>query len=274
MNQNLKIILGAGLLGCFVASSNAQVDITRWGFTAAATPVNNPTPSFGTGTASIIGMNGNAPLGDVVQTGTVTAPDPNALSTGLTWRVRGATANGWQSTADEFTQGAQLMASTVGFTNIMFDFDWFSTNNGIRNLQVQYTLDGSTWNNYQGTFAGGVSQVSVSGVGTQLLATPNNYNAAGATATFNEADFSSVAGAANNANFGVRIVSAKDLTLGGYAAATLASGAPVLWNGLSGNWRFDQLAFRGTASTVPEPAAFAVLGLGLFGLVRRKRKNA
>jgi len=274
MNQKIRIIFGMGLLGGVVASSNAQVDITRWGFTTLTTTANTPAPSFGTGSASIIGMNGNVPLGDVVQTGTAVAPDPNALSNGMTWRVRGCTANGWQSTADEFTQGAQLMTSTVGFANIKFDFDWFSTNNGIRNLQVQYTLDGSAWNNYQGAYAGGVSQVSVAGVGTQLLATPNNYNAAGTSAVLNEADFSSISGAGNNANFGVRIVSAKDLTLGGYAAATLVGGSPALWNGLSGNWRFDQLAVRGTASSVPEPASFAVLGLGLLGLLGKRRNKA
>ena len=174
------------------------------------------------------------------------------------------------------------MVSTVGFTNVAFDFDWFSTNNGIRNLQVQYTLDGSTWNNYQGAYAGGVSSVSVAGVGTQLLATPNDFNTHGTPGVLNEADFSSISGAGNNANFGVRIVSAKDLTLidpntggqGAYAAATLVNGAPSVWNGLSGNWRFDQLAIRGTAASVPEPATLAVLGIGVLGVVRRKRKNS
>ena len=281
MNRTFNIFMGAGLLGLVAASANAQVDITRWNFTAVAASANTPAPTTGTGSASIINMDLN-PLGDVTQSGTTTAPDPNSLSTGWTWRVRGgtgasgATTNGWDKTAAEYTQGAQLLAGTVGYTNIKFDFDWFSTNNGIRDLALQYTLNGTTWTNYSGTFSGGGATETIGGV-TQLIATPNYYNLAlpanGPGAVFNEADFSGIAGASNNANFGVRLVSAFG-TDGVYDAATLVGGAPAAWNGLSGNWRFDQLAFRGTVSNVPEPATLAVLGLGIFGLVRRKRNRA
>lgn len=278
MKKLMKLGSGAIALGAVAAGASAQVDITRWGFstTAAVGTVANPAPSFGTGAASVVGMSGAGT--DVVQTGTALIIDPDPLSTGLTWRIRGLSnfsdnTNGWDNVAPQYSQGIQFMASTVGFTSVMLDFDWFSTNQGIRNLQVQYTLDGSTWNNYKGTYAGGVATDTDAGGNTQLLATPNAYNAAGTAALFNEADFSSISGASNNANFGVRMVSAFDKTLGAYASATLLSGAPQLYNGTSGNWRIDQIAIRGTASSVPEPMSFAVLGIGVAALIRRKKRS-
>ena len=69
------------------------------------------------------------------------------------WRVRaqaaagGGAANGWSSLAPIGTQGAVFAASTVGYTNITVSFDWYATNQGEANLQLQYTTDGVTWKN-------------------------------------------------------------------------------------------------------------------------------
>ena len=88
MKNSLRLSSGVLALGALAAGASAQVDITRWGFTALAAPsVSNPPPSFGVGAASVVGMN---PLtADVVQTGSATIIDPDPLSTGLTWRIRG-----------------------------------------------------------------------------------------------------------------------------------------------------------------------------------------
>ncbi len=70
-------------------------------------------------------------------------------------------------------------------------------------------------------------------------------------------DLSSIAGASNNPHLGLRLVAAYDPGLPGYdqsatpptgeyASATLANGLPQQYNGTSGNWRFDKIAFNGT----------------------------
>ena len=40
----------------------------------------------------------------------------------------------------EYTQGIELDTSTVGYSNISFNFDWYSTTQGIRDMQFQYNL--------------------------------------------------------------------------------------------------------------------------------------
>ena len=74
-------------------------------------------------------------------------------------------------------------------------------------------------------------------------------------------DLSSIAGANNDPNFGIRLVAAYDSTghLGNeFASSTLSSGQTVQYNGTSGNWRFDNLTVSGTA--VPEPSRHRVGG--------------
>ena len=68
------------------------------------------------------------------------------------WRIRGqagsnGAANGWSSLAPIGTQGAVFAASTVGYTSISVQFDWYNTTQGEANLQLEYTNNGTTWIN-------------------------------------------------------------------------------------------------------------------------------
>jgi hypothetical protein len=187
--------------------------ITQWNFpTMTAAPYNSPSPNVGSGVATVLGMDnhytfsGNNTItgtGTFTFTGpfsvgsvasadiTATAGDPNGFTNA--WRVRGPSnnlgdpmGNGWALQAPQYTQGVQFSVSTVGFTNVMFHFDWFTTAQGVKNLQEQYTLDGTTWNNINGP----------------LTAVSNGF------APTQTIDFSAIAGASNDPNFGVRLVSA------------------------------------------------------------------
>ena len=176
--------------------------------------------------------------------------DPNA------WRVRGpsnnigaAQGNGWAVQALQYSQGVQFSAGTVGYGNILFHFDWFTTTQGVKNLQEQYTLNGTTWIN----------------INPLLTAVSNGFE----TQTI---DFSKIAGAANDPNFGVRLVSAYDPTLSIPNYGSADGGQNGVYNNNSGNWRFTAVGFTGTPlAAVPEPSPFLLgafrsrcLGLAAF----------
>ena len=225
-----------GTLPLTIANSPAgATTIAAWDFNALPVAVNNtPVPSIGAGAAKALGLTNN-------YTYTQTAPNVGAVNTddvvvlggssdqispvGINnaWRVRGQNpGNGWNLAAPQYSQGAEFDVSTVGQTNIVFQFDWFCTTQGVRDLQVQYTTDGSTF----------------TGVGPLQVASPNAYINQ-ITINFAALGITSVE---NNANFGVRLVSAYDPAIGTYSSATLnADNSVATYNNNSGNWRFDEV---------------------------------
>jgi hypothetical protein len=237
--------------------------ITQWNFALAGGTNTHPTPNIGTGVATPLGMTnsyagptpgcttscqytGSTNKDDITGETGGTNPSLNAMA----WRVRGAgglsggsTGNGWNTLAPQYTQGAQFAVSTTGFVNVVLQFDWYTTAQSVRNMQVQYTTDGSTWNN--------ASYVNAQG------ASVNAYFTAPAGGGFYPGitiGFTNVAGVGNNPNFAVRMVSAYDTSSNApspatYTAATLGTtGAPVQINNTSGNWQFDEVNVLGTAS--------------------------
>ena len=260
--KNQQILAVAAVIVASMATVQAQTTFTAWNFSAVqAAPISTLPATTGTGTLNLIGFTTSAPSGDVVSTaGTATPTFSEYLL-----RVRNA-SGGWSLGAPQYSQGLELDASTVGFQNIDFSFDWYSTTQGVRDLQFQYNLN--TANS-----AGWVNFGGASPTGT-YIATPNDYyNAANPPGNIS-IDLSSITGANNDPNFGVRLVSAFDSTghEPSYASATLASGVTQPYNGTSGNWRFGNLDFTGTA--VPEPSSMALVGVGVASLLayRRNRK--
>ena len=164
--------------------------------------------------------------------------------TAYAWRIRGpgtngynpatgtptGTGNGWSNSAPQYSQGVQFNADTTGYSNIAVAFNYYCTSQGIRDLQFQYTINGSTWVSF----------------GPTLISVPGDwYSSSGIVE-----DLSGIPGVNNDPNFGVRMVSAYDSTgnLGdNYASATLASGLTQPYNDYSGNWRFGTV----TIETMP-----------------------
>jgi hypothetical protein len=58
-----------------------------------------------------------------------------------------------------------------------------------------------------------------------------------------------------------------------YASAALTGGQTVIYNNNSGNWRFDNITFSGSASAVPEPASFVLVGLGFAAILVGRRQS-
>jgi hypothetical protein len=292
--NTFKLLAMTAVIGA-TAIASAQTDIARWNFTSAvAAPDNTPAPTTDTTTASLtqLGMtnnytNSNGVVGsqadcDVLQTG----GDVNSLSTGYTWRVRGngnlangnPGGNGWSLSAPEYSQGAEMDVSTIGYNNITVSFDVYDTTQGIADLQVQYNTDvnnAAGWTNFQGSFAGttalnGNQAITHDSAGdTILVLTSDGYNLSAANnSVTNSINFTAngITGVANDAEFGIRLVAAYNPADGTYDSA-----AGGVYNNNSGNWRFDQLAVQGTAAPeLPTGVVFAVVGLGvLFARSRR-----
>ncbi len=185
---------------------------------------------------------------------------------------------GWNTSAYQLqgagsgTAGVQFLVGTTGFENITLSFDQRASGTASRWAQIDYTLDGGInwttgfWNNNGG------------------LSPHDSFY------SFN-VNFSSIAGADDNAGFGFRIVSIfspvafdQSSTLSEFAANTAYmranAGAVYAPNtssatgdyGAAGTWRFDNVTISGTV--VPEPTALSLGAVGLLALVFRQRMGA
>jgi hypothetical protein len=212
---------------------------------------------------------GNTDSGDIL----VTVGTANTSFSETTWRIRGTAHNGWATHAagaPQFSQGIELDASTAGYQNIGFSFDWYSTTQGIRDLQFQYNTniaDAAGWTNFGGT----------SSTGTYVAVSNDFFNASvTSTNPTITVDLSSIPGANNDPNFGVRLVAAFDSTgnvPNDFASAALSAGKTVIYNNSSGNWRFDNLTFSGTVIPTPEPGSLTLISVGAAGLLTRRRRT-
>ena len=109
-------------------------------------------------------VNGDDVTGTTLSSDPVTSPASNnpqaanniAPNDNNAWRVRGVglpkkgvvgmanTGNGWNLAAPPCTQGAQFMVDTTGYHYIVLQFDWYTTRQGVRDLQVLYTTNGGS----------------------------------------------------------------------------------------------------------------------------------
>jgi hypothetical protein len=254
MTCSLKVFLQA-------AVTIVAIQATLGGLASASTVVTQWTfegdvisPATGSGTASLLG------------------------GTTATFATGNGGGRGWNTStypaqeAASGTAGVEFLVSTAGVTDpISVSFDHRASGTASRWARLDYTLDGGgSWVNGFWNNNGGLSPHD------------NFYPFS--------VDFSSVAAASNNTDFGFRIVSIfsplafnQNASLS-YAAdaAYMRANAQALYPpdagigtgnyGTSGTWRFDNV----TVSAVPEPStvALAAAGLGLAGVAAWRRRAA
>ena len=187
----------------------------------------NLQPSIGTGTLSLIG-------------GTTATFAGGFDDENVGWR----TANYPSQGQNNLTAGVQMQLSTAGQTGISFSY---TVKHGIESANTQSVLWSTDNNTYQSagsfTFAPAAS---------------------GSGDTWYTRSVSLPAGANNQGNLYVRVVSDFTPGLSSYTASQLGSS----YNG-AGPWRFDDVTF----SAVPEPATSAAASAAAligFALLRRR----
>jgi hypothetical protein len=210
-----------------VATTPALLTITRasladWQFNSVVTPTPaqeayEPGPYTGSGTLTPLGQanpynNGTSSDDeDVTNSPTAVANDNFNEDT---YRVRGLAGtgqlnNGWSNTAPEYSQGMELDVPVSGYDNFTASFDWYSTTQGVRDLQVQYyDPTTSAWVNYGSPYIAssndfyGVTTNTVSGAASTGTPTPVFV------------DLRGVADLAGISTLQLRMVSAYDPSLG------------------------------------------------------------
>jgi hypothetical protein len=244
MKTSIPLRLALALAVTVTCSSAGADVITEWNFNSVPADTSTGTgallPTVGTGSlATIGGVTGFSPAAFASGNG---SSDP-ATSDDSGWQTSNYAAQG---TGDR-SGGVQFNVSTVGYTDIGFEFDQRHSNTSSRFVQVQYSTDGIVFNDltsFEATLGGDTW-----------------YN--GRTVSL-----SGLAGVDNNANFALRIVA---MFAPGTSAYAPSRPEPASIYGTSGTWRFDMVQVTG--SPVPVPAALPLLlsGLALVAVARRRQ---
>jgi len=228
------------VLSALTANAAQAVVVTQWNFNSNPADANvttgTLTPNIGTGTASLVG-GATATFGSGDASGGSSDP---ATGDDSGWNLTTFAA---QNTGDK-TRGAQFAVSTLGFNNVVINYDLRHSNTSARDEVFQYSLDGTNFIDFA-TFQGNLGDTWF-----------NNRTV----------DLSSVAGVNNNANFAFRVVAGF-----GTPTAYVASN-PTSTYATGGTWRFDMVTVN--AAPVPEAETYALMlaGLGLVGFMARRRK--
>jgi len=230
-----QIAVASALLAATAAQA---VVLVQWNFNSIAPDGNvstgTLTPSVGIGTAVLQGTTATFATGSPTDT-----PIDNSG-----WNTTSYPAQG---TGDK-TEGAAFFFSTAGFKNVQFAFEHRHSNTSSKYGMVQYTANaGGTWTDAP--------------IGLFLAFGGDSWHS-------RSVDLTGVAGADNNANFGVRVVSTFRPSTNAYDP----SNAPSNY-GSNGTWRFDGVVANVTA--IPEPGTYALLlaGLGVVGFIARRRRS-
>ncbi len=218
-----------------LGSSFAQTNIAVWTYDglSGTSPTSYPA-NVGSGTSSVIGA--------IVPVAAATGMDP-IINNGC-GNQNGSNPGAWSFTANPGTSnessGVQYNVSTLGYQNIQFTWDQRSSNTATNTVRIAYTLNGATWTNF-----------NLAGTNTTFCTGSINTNGCFEANTTGDVyrrisvNFSSVVGANNNPNFGVRILAAHFQGTTDFRQVSNTSNLAT-----AGTWRFDNVTFSGASPDI------------------------
>jgi hypothetical protein len=254
-------LLGLATMLCVMAQ--AQTTLTAWTFDNLSIGINStPSPSTGLGTASALGMNNS-----YNNTNSISNPDVQSLAGSSSggpnsWRIRGfstiagSRGNGWSTSAPVGTQGAQFSGSTFGYYKVKVSFDVYATSDAEAGLQVQYSTDGTNWNNATISSVGSGAVIrnnSVVGVTTNATVVGSYVTLASGWNNQITVDLAGLSGVDNDANFSIRLVNASSGT-------NCVNTTGAVYNNTSGSWTFDNVLIQGSSIDVIADWSFDIIG--------------
>ncbi len=239
MKTNGWFLLLAAIVATEVATSftaSGALVVARWNFNSTtpdgSTITGTLTPSTGSGTASALGG-----VSTSFSDGT-SSSDPAANTDDSAWALASFPTQG----SGNRSAGVQFTVSTLGYENIVVQWDQRQTSTSSRYVRLLYTIDGSTW----------------------LDSTLFSDSQPTGTTVWNNGrsvDLSAISGVENNSLFAIRIVSEFAPSTTSYTASGIGDSY-----GGGGTWRFDMVTISGDVTAVPEPTNIA-LGIFAAGLL-------
>jgi len=230
----MRNIFVAGFAVLALSASAMATTLSSWNYEAVTTTNTGTTSSAGAADAGVFTV------------GTLSNGVHGSAST--VWSNPAGNGSSKSFSSNTFALGDyyQFKTSSVGYGNIVVDFDQTSSNTGPRDFRLQYSTDGSSFTNF-----GSVYAVLANG-------TPNPaWNSSTSSAAYHFSfDLSSISALNNAANIYFRLAVASTVSANGGTVAT------------AGTSRLDNVVIGGTV--IPEPTSLALIALGALSLIRRR----
>ena len=228
----LKLSLGIAL-AFFSGKLNAQANIAVWNYDAITGQPTNPIADIGTGSSAIIGSL------TIANAATGMHPTTNNGCGAQNGTNPGAWAFTANPGATNESSGVQYNVSTVGFQGIKFTWDQRWSNTATNTVRVQYTTDGTSWQNFTMTSANTTfCNGSINDGRFEVNTTGDQYRRI-------SVDFTAITAANNNANFGVRILASHYQTTGEFRQTANTANIAT-----AGTWRFDNVSITGSSPSI------------------------
>lgn len=222
-----------GVLVCGLASAAwaQSVVITQWNFNSpipdGSSATGSTNPSLGSGTAGTFSINSTQVIT------TFNSATGNSTDTATTDNTAWEFANSPGAGEPSGCRGAEFAVSTFGFNSIVVTFDMRVSSTASRFVQLFYSTNGTTFTAFGAPFE-----------------TVNEGDAWYNTRT---ADFSAVAGVANNASFKFRI--APVYAPGSLPPAYLPATSTGTYGSGGNKYRYDMVTVSGVAPSPTNPSA-------------------
>ncbi|MCX6172074.1 MAG: hypothetical protein NT048_04440, partial [Flavobacterium sp.] len=236
---SLKVLFITGLFFYF-STISAQTTIAAWTYEPLIGSNTSPSPNtILTNGSSAIVNNGGATLGS---SGTWTATGMSGTGCGDQNGVSAWAIDRFEGGSSDKSVGVQYNVSTLNYQNITVTWDQRFSNASPNTVKLQYTTNWAaatpTWTDFN------MNNTNTTICAGTITTNGSFENNAGDVYRRIAVDFSAIASASNNANFGVRMLATYYQGTSQFRSSSNSS-SPAGTANNAGTWRFDNVIFTG-----------------------------